>query len=84
MAQYGRQGPIMGLVQGGGDKHAVATGRRDAALAIVAGYEAAVTALDPSDHEELAWYRARLLDARLGADHVCAAHPFHAFGSPLG
>lgn len=82
MTQYGRQGPILGLVQGGGDEQSVARGRRQAALAIVAGYEAAVMALDPSDAEELAWYRERLMDARLGASHVCAEHPLRAFGSP--
>lgn len=63
----------LSLVVGGGDRRAVARGRRDAALAIVAGYEAAITALDPSDAEELAWHRARLVDARLGAEHVCSA-----------
>lgn len=75
MNQYGRQNPILGLVQGGGDEQAVGRGRREAAIAIVIGYEAAIMALDPSDADELAWYRARLMDAQLGAEHVCAEHP---------
>lgn len=41
--------------------------RQAAALEIVRGYERAITKLDPSDGEELRWYRARLRDARLAA-----------------
>jgi hypothetical protein len=58
---------LMSLVRGGGDSQAVEHGRQDAAAALVAGYEAAVKALDPSDLEERAWYQAQLRDARCAA-----------------
>ncbi len=77
--EVGMQHPLMSLVRGDGDQQAVGRGRRRAAEALVAGYEAAVIALDPSDADELAWYRERLRDARLGAEHACAEHPLRAF-----
>lgn len=76
------QHPLMSLVRGEGDPDAVGRGRREAALAIVAGYEAAISALDPSDVEELAWHRERLVDARLAAAHACEEHPLRVSGLP--
>jgi hypothetical protein len=76
------QPPLMSLVTGEGDRDAVARGRHGAAQAIVGGYETAIMALDPSDAEELAWYRERLLDARLGAAHACAELQPHASSLP--
>lgn len=61
--------PLLGLVEGGSGfpaehfQHS-----RDAALReIAAAYERALTMLDPRDHDERAWYRERLRDARCAA-----------------
>ena len=53
------------LIRGGGDPHAIQSGRKAAALALVKGYEAALMALDPSDVHERTWYTEGLQDARL-------------------
>ena len=47
--------------------HDFSAGRRLAALALVRGYEEAISQLDQADVEELAVYRAELRDARLCA-----------------
>jgi len=46
------------------DGQAIEEGRKAAALMVARGYEEAVACLDPTDSEELQWYRARLRDAR--------------------
>ncbi len=52
----------------GVDTAALQPGRDRAAMALVAGYEAAVAALHPDDGEEREWYGERLSDARLIAE----------------
>lgn len=61
--------PLVAVLRGGPDppdgnfQHS-----RDAALReIAAAYERALTMLDPRDHDEQAWYRERLRDARCAA-----------------
>jgi hypothetical protein len=53
------------VVHGDADPYAVENGRRAASEALVRGFEAAVAALDESDHDEILWYRARLREARV-------------------
>jgi hypothetical protein len=61
--------PLLGVLQGGPDPPAGDFQRsRDAALReIAAAYERALTMIDPRDHDEQAWYRERLRDARCAA-----------------
>lgn len=61
--------PLLALVDGGGPSRPEDfQSTRDAALReIAAAYERALTMLDPRDHDERAWYRERLRDARCAA-----------------
>jgi hypothetical protein len=61
--------PLLGIVEGAAGSPAEDFQRsRDAALReIAAAYERALTMLDPRDHDERAWYRDRLRDARCAA-----------------
>ncbi len=51
--------------EGALDTSAFEPGRTAAAVLVAEAYEAAFNALHPDDVDERAWYRARLIDARV-------------------
>lgn len=60
-----RRSPNLRAIIGGLDLETFEDGRMQAALANVAGYEAALAALHPDDIDARAWYRGRLSDCRV-------------------
>jgi len=59
------QQPIMKLIDGDGVGEAdFDSGRQEAIMELVRGYELAVTKLHPNDHGERSWYRERLREVR--------------------